>query len=339
MAKTKGISRRTDSSIGRCRAVVCDPHPPGRSGGVHLQARDGSVPEPADQCPPGAGSRSHQGRQRRPARNPLLSGEPAWFGYRFADPNPQRGCGFPQYRGIRCPTVAPVAAITNVGFAFNDYEHVWRAVDGKLGDIVTAQISKTGALVVAKAADNGFRQITSSSKPIKTPQDLQGYRIRVPVSPIFTSLFTALGANPTSINFNELYTALQTHLVDGQENGLVAIEAGKLYEVQKYVSMTNHIWDPFWILGNRRSFTRLPNELQEIVRHELDRAVMEQREDVVRLDASLKDQLTGKGLAFEQVDKDAFRGALAKAGFYKEWRDKFGDENWKALEAVVGPLA
>ena len=249
------------------------------------------------------------------------------------------GVDFLNIAGSVVSTVAPVAAITNVGFAFNDYEHVWRAVDGKLGDIVTAQISKTGALVVAKAADNGFRQITSSSKPIKTPQDLQGYRIRVPVSPIFTSLFTALGANPTSINFNELYTALQTHLVDGQENGLVAIEAGKLYEVQKFVSMTNHIWDPFWILGNRRSFTRLPNELQEIVRHELDRAVMEQREDVVRLDASLKDQLTGKGLAFEQVDKDAFRGALAKAGFYKEWRDKFGDENWKALEAVVGPLA
>lgn len=249
------------------------------------------------------------------------------------------GVDFLNIAGSVVSTVAPVAAITNVGFAFNDYEHVWRAVDGKLGDIVTAQISKTGALVVAKAADNGFRQITSSSKPIKTPQDLQGYRIRVPVSPIFTSLFTALGANPTSINFNELYTALQTHLVDGQENGLVAIEAGKLYEVQKFVSMTNHIWDPFWILGNRRSFTRLPNELQEIVRHELDRAVMEQREDVVRLDASLKDQLTGKGLAFEQVDKDAFRGALAKAGFYKEWRDKFGDENWKALEAVVGSLA
>ena len=250
------------------------------------------------------------------------------------------GVDFLNIAGSVVSTVAPVAAITNVGFAFNDYEHVWRAVDGKLGDIVTAQISKTGALVVAKAADNGFRQITSSSRPIKTPQDLQGYRIRVPVSPIFTSLFTALGANPTSINFNELYTALQTHLVDGQENGLGRDRSREaLRSTRKYVSMTNYISESFRILGNRRSFTRLPNELQEIVRHELDRAVMEQREDVVRLDASLKDQLTGKGLAFEQVDKDAFRGALAKAGFYKEWRDKFGDENWKALEAVVGPLA
>ena len=134
-----------------------------------------------------------------------------------------------------------------------------------LGAYVRAQIEKTGYIVVSKAADNGFRQITSSAKPIKTPEDLKGYRIRVPVSPIFTSLFKALGASPTSINFNELYTALQTHLVDGQENGLVAIEAGKLYEVQKYVSETNHIWDPFWLIANRRAFTSLPENIREIL--------------------------------------------------------------------------
>ena len=80
-------------------------------------------------------------------------------------------------------------------------------MDGSLGAYVRAQIEKTGYIVVSKAADNGFRQITSIAKPIKTPDDLKGYRIRVPVSPIFTSLFKALGANPTSINFNELYTA------------------------------------------------------------------------------------------------------------------------------------
>ena len=106
----------------------------------------------------------------------------------------------------------------------------------------------------------------------------------MPVSPIFTSLFKSLGANPTSINFNELYTALQTHLVDGQENGLVTIEAGKLYEVQKYVSETNHIWDPFWLLGNRRAVKALPDDLQAIVRREFDRAAMEQRADTAKLE-------------------------------------------------------
>jgi TRAP-type C4-dicarboxylate transport system substrate-binding protein len=174
---------------------------------------------------------------------------------------------------------------------------------------------------------------------MKTPEDLKGYRIRVPVSPIFTSLFKALGANPTSINFNELYTALQTRLVDGQENGLVAIESGKLYEVQKYVSETNHIWDPFWLIGNRRAITNLPENIREIVRNEFDRASIEQRADSARLNTTLKDELIKKGLAFENADRPAFRAALTQAGFYKEWRDKFGAETWAALEAVVGPLS
>ncbi len=249
------------------------------------------------------------------------------------------GIDFLNIAGSVLSTVAPVAAITNIGFAFTGYDQIWPGMDGALGQFLRAQIEKSGMIVVAKAADNGIRQITSASKAITAPEDLKGYRIRVPVSPIFTSLFTAFGASPTSINFNELYTSLQTHLVDGQENGLVAIESGKLYEVQKYVAETSHIWDPFWVLGNRRSFARLPADLQETVRREFDRAAGEQRGDVAQLDATLKAQLTAKGLAFAPVDRAAFRGALAKAGFYKAWRDKFGAEPWQALEAAVGPLA
>jgi tripartite ATP-independent transporter DctP family solute receptor len=249
------------------------------------------------------------------------------------------GTEFLNIAGSVLSTVAAAAAITNVGFAFSSYDEVWPGMDGSLGAYVRAQIEKTGFIVVSKPADNGFRQITSAAKPIKTPDDLKGYRIRVPVSPIFTSLFKALGANPTSINFNELYTALQTHLVDGQENGLVAIDSGKLYEVQKYVSETNHIWDTFWLIANRRAFTALPENIREVVRAELDRASMEQRADSARLEASLKGELGKKGLVFENADRAAFRATLAKAGFYKEWRDKFGAETWGALEAVVGPLS
>ena len=249
------------------------------------------------------------------------------------------GIDFLNIAGSVLSTIAPVAAITNIGFAFTGYDQIWPGMDGALGQFLRREIEKTGVLVVAKAADNGIRQITSASKAITAPEDLKGYRIRVPVSPIFTSLFTAFGASPTSINFNELYTSLQTHLVDGQENGLVAIESGKLYEVQKYVAETSHIWDPFWLLGNRRSLGRLPADVQETVRREFDRAAVEQRGDVAQLDTTLKAQLSARGLAFNPVDKAAFRGALAKAGFYKSWREKFGAEPWQALEAVAGPLA
>lgn len=249
------------------------------------------------------------------------------------------GIDFLNLAGSVISTVAPAAAITNVGFAFTGYDQVWRGVDGTLGAHVRGQIEKAGVLVVARASDNGFRQISSSSRPIRTAADLAGYHIRVPVSPIFTSLFKSLGANPTSINFNELYTALQTHLVDGQENGLVAVDAGKLYEVQKYIAGTDHIWDPFWVLANRRSFARLPDDMQQLVRQEFDRAALEQRDDVIRLNATLKDALTGKGLIFVTADKPSFRTALTTAGFYREWHDKFGTETWSALESVVGRLA
>lgn len=249
------------------------------------------------------------------------------------------GIEFLNIAGSVISTVASGAAITNVGFAFSDYDQVWSGVDGPIGAYVRTQIEKAGLIVAAKAADNSFRQITSNARPIRAPEDLKGYRIRVPVAPIFTSLFSSLGASPTSINFNELYTALQTRLVDGQENGLVAIDSGKLYEVQKYVSETNHIWDPFWIVANRRAYAKLPETLQEIVRRELDRAAMEQRDDVVRLNGTLKTQLTARGLVFETADKPAFRKALTQAGFYRDWKDKFGPEAWKALEAVTGGLA
>lgn len=249
------------------------------------------------------------------------------------------GIEFLNLAGSVISTVAPAVAITNVGFAFKDYAQVWPGVDGALGKVVRAQIEKVGMIAVSKASDNSFRQITSSSRPIKTPADLKGYHIRVPVSPIFTSVFKALGASPTSINFNELYTALQTHLVDGQENGLVAIDSGKLYEVQKYVSETNHIWDPFWLLGNRRAFANLPDDLKAIVVAEFDRASLEQRDDVAKLNTTLKEQLTGKGLVFESPDRALFREALSQSGYYAEWRQKFGAEVWTALEAVVGPLS
>ncbi|GGH24051.1 ABC transporter substrate-binding protein [Alsobacter metallidurans] len=249
------------------------------------------------------------------------------------------GIEFLNIAGSVISTVAAGAAITNVGFAFADYDQAWRGVDGAIGEYVKKQIEKAGLQIASKASDNSFRQITSATKPIKNPADLKDYRIRVPVSPIFTSLFSSLGANPTSINFNELYTALQTKLVDGQENGLVAIDSGKLYEVQKYVSETNHIWDPFWLVGNRRAIARLPADLQEIVGREFDRASLEQRDDVAKLNGSLKAQLSAKGLVFEAADKPAFRSALTASGFYKTWKDKFGAEAWSVLESVTGELA
>ena len=236
-------------------------------------------------------------------------------------------------------TLVPAAALVNVGFAFTSYDQVWKGVDGELGQYIAAQIEKSGIQVIAPFADNGFRQITSSERAIRAPEDLKGFHIRVPVSPIFTGLFQALGAAPTSINFNEVYTALQTKLVGGQENGLVVIETAKLYEVQKYVSQTSHIWDCFGLFANRRAMARLPADVQEIVKREIKQSVMDQRADAAKLESSLKAELQGKGMNFVEVDRAAFRSVLQKSTFYSDWRGKFGDAAWTALQSVSGSLA
>src|SRR5205085_160421 len=102
-----------------------------------------------------------------------------------------------------------------------------------------------GLHCIEKSWDHGFREITSRTKRIDKPEDLKGFKIRLPVSPHFIALFKHLGASPTAINFGEVYSALQTGVVDGQENPLVLIDTAKLYEVQKYCSITNHIWSGF----------------------------------------------------------------------------------------------
>jgi TRAP-type transport system periplasmic protein len=241
--------------------------------------------------------------------------------------------------GLILSTLVPVAAINGIGFAFKNYDQVWPAMDGSLGAHVRAAIDKAGLHAFDKIWDNGYREMTSSTKPIHTPDDLKGFKIRVPVSPLWTSMFKAFGASPASINFSEVYSALQTKVVEGQENPLSIIDTAKLYEVQKYCSITNHMWDGFWFLANAAAFKKLPNDLQEIVARNLDAAALKDREDIRKLNESLQDELTKRGMVFNTTDAELFRTALRKAGFYAEWKQKFGAEAWRLLESHVGALS
>jgi len=236
-------------------------------------------------------------------------------------------------------TFVPVSGIINTGFAFPSYDAVWKAMDGDLGTYIRAQIAKTPIQTVSKIWDNGFRHITSSGREIKTPEDLKNFKIRVPPAPILTSLFKALDAGPAPINFNEVYSSLQTKVVDGQENPLPIIATTRLYEVQKSCSLTGHVWDGYWILGNKRAWEKLPQDVRDVVTRELDRSAVDERADIAKLSESLRQELTQKGLQFIEVDRAPFREALGKTSFYKEWKGKFGDEAWTHLEKTSGKLA
>ena len=248
------------------------------------------------------------------------------------------GVEFFTLSGLILSTLVPAASISGMGFAFNDYPSVWKAMDGDLGAYIRGQIAKANIVAMDKIWDNGFRQITSSTKPIAAPTDLKGFKIRVPVSPLWTSMFKALDAAPASINFAEVYSALQTKIVDGQENPLAIISTAKLFEVQKYCSLTNHMWDGFWFLANRRAWEKLPPDLQAIVAKHINAAAVKERVDVAELNAGLQKDLATKGMAFNQPDSAAFRDQLRKAGFYGEWKGKYGDEAWAILERSVGKL-
>jgi TRAP-type transport system periplasmic protein len=249
------------------------------------------------------------------------------------------GIEFFTLSGLILSTLVPVASINGIGFAFPDYPAVWKAMDGELGEYVRKQVARVNLVAMEKIWDNGFRQTTSSTRPIQGPEDLKGFKIRVPVSPLWTSMYKAFDSAPTSINFSEVYTALQTKVVDGQENPLAIIATAKLYEVQKYCSLTNHMWDGFWFLANRRAWERLPENVRTVVAKHVNAAGLKEREDVARLNAGLQKELTDKGMVINQPKAEAFRDKLRAAGFYAEWKGKYGDEAWSILEKYTGKLS
>jgi tripartite ATP-independent transporter DctP family solute receptor len=190
-----------------------------------------------------------------------------------------------------------------------------------------------------KIWDNGFRQMTSSRGPITTAKDMDGLKIRVPVSPLSVSMFKGLGAAPAGLQFSEVYSALQTRIVDAQENPLPIIQVAKLFEVQKNCSLSNHIWDGFWFIANGRMWESLPADLKTIVSSAINDAGVKQREDIRKLNESVQADLIAKGLQFNKTSPDSFRAKLREAGFYGEWKGRFGDEAWGLLEQSVGKLA
>jgi tripartite ATP-independent transporter DctP family solute receptor len=236
-------------------------------------------------------------------------------------------------------TLVPLSGLPSVGFAFQSYDQVWAAMDGGVGDVVRDAIGKTGIVATKKMLDNGFRQITSSSsRQLNSVEDLKGFKIRVPVTALLTSLFSGLGALPSSISYSELYSALQTHIVEGQENPLAQVSTGKLYEVQKYCALSNHCWSGYWIVANRRALSSLPADLLQILNDSFDAAAIKERGDLLELDRSLQAELTAKGMVFNKPDAVRFRAALVKAGFYAQWQKTYGNEAWAQLEKYTGPL-
>jgi TRAP-type transport system periplasmic protein len=235
--------------------------------------------------------------------------------------------------------IVPLASIENLAYAFPNRETVFRAMDGDLGTVIRAEIGAKGMVVLEKIWENGFRDITTSSKPIRTVDDLGGLKIRVSPGKIRMDTFQSLGAAPTPIALSELYTSLQTHVIDAQENPLLLVSQQKFYEVQQYVSVSDHIWSGYWTLLNQDAWNKLGGELQRIVSREIGAATLAARNDTVLLNRSVRDQLVRRGMKFNDVDKESFKKKLAEARYYERWKAEFGSKAWTALERYASKLA
>jgi tripartite ATP-independent transporter DctP family solute receptor len=236
-------------------------------------------------------------------------------------------------------SVVPVAAIQGVGFAFKNSADAFAAMDGPLGAYVRKDIESKGLVVFDKMWENGMRQITASPHPVKVAADLASFKIRTPPGKLWVDLFHSLGAAPTPIAFAEVYTALQSHTVDGQENPYAIIDTAKLYEVQKYLSVTNHMWSAYWLLGNPDAWKALPPDVQAVVSRNASKYALLQRRDTMLLNASLADQLARRGMTVNTADTAGFRAKLRETKFYERWRTEFGTGAWDLLEAHSGKLA
>jgi tripartite ATP-independent transporter DctP family solute receptor len=232
--------------------------------------------------------------------------------------------------------VVPVAAIQSVGFAFKDPQQALGAMDGALGAYVRSEIESKGIHPFDNIWENGMRQITSSTKPIANLADLGNFKIRTPAAKISLDLFKELGASPTPINFSELYTALQTHVVDGQENPPANIMTGRFYEVQKYLSLTAHQWSGYWLIMNGDAWKSLPPDIQATVTKNAHTAAQKQRSAVIAANISLVNVLRGKGMTVNEADRSAMKAQLGN--FYKTWKGEFGDKAWSLMESATGKL-
>jgi tripartite ATP-independent transporter DctP family solute receptor len=217
-------------------------------------------------------------------------------------------------------TVVPVAEAQQLPFAFKSAAEAHKAIDGPLGKYIGEEMAAKGMHLFPVAGfDNGMRQVASISRPVTTPSDFAGMKIRVPPGQMMLDTFGAFGAQPVTTSANQIYDALKTGRVDAQENPLAILQGFKLYELVKYVSLTNHMWSGFNAMA-----------------HSATKYVRQQRQDQAALNASLRDDFVKRGLAFNDVDQTAFRARLP--GVYATWKEKLGSKCWSLVEAEVGKL-
>ncbi|WP_186388623.1 MULTISPECIES: TRAP transporter substrate-binding protein [unclassified Stappia] len=226
----------------------------------------------------------------------------------------------------------PEALVLDLPFLFKDYASARGVLDGEIGQELLDKVSENN-LVALAWSENGFRHVTNSSRPINTPADLQGLKIRTMENPVHMEAFRAAGASPTPMAFPEVFAALQQNVIDGQENPIPVITASKFWEVQSNLTLTGHVYSPAIILASPSLWDGLSDEEKGWFEEAAKVAVEATRAKVEADEANGVALLRQNGMnVVETVDQAAFQQAVAPA--YDSFKAKYGDEMLKRIQAA-----
>ncbi len=236
-------------------------------------------------------------------------------------------------------SLLPAASLLSVPFAFKSPQQYQTAANGALGAFIAAAAVPLGMRKFETGFYGGFFEMQNRLRPINVPADLAGMKIRVPAGPLDVGTFKALDASPTVINLSEVYTSLQTHLVDGIEVPLPTVRNFKFYEQVKYCSLTHHSGLTYMLFVNNDVWAKLPKNVQEVLDHELNAAASEASRSMAAQEASIEAELSSKGMTFNRPALEPFAAKIRASGLYAQLRSQSDPKGWDILEKTTGKLA
>lgn len=237
--------------------------------------------------------------------------------------------GSPNFTGLE-----PKLNVIDIPFIFKNREHVYKVLDGEIGQGLLKDLEAQGLKGLA-FWDVGFRAFSNSKHPVTKPDDIKGLKVRTNQNPMYIEAFKLLGGNPVPMPLAELYTALETRAVDAQEHPIGIFWSSKLYEVQKYLSLTNHGYTPLIVVVNKAKFDALSPELQKAVLESAKEAGQFQRDLNVKNEQEIIEKLRKHGVEVtEKVDTEPFKAIIAEQ-VRKSFVEKYGDELLKKVDSLA----
>ena len=216
----------------------------------------------------------------------------------------------------------PETLLTDVPFLFRDSAHARQVLDGPIGQDILARFPAKGLIGLAWG-ENGFRHLTNNRRPVRTPEDLRGLKIRTMENPVHITAFKVLGAQTTPLSFTDLPAALRLGTVDGQENPLPTILASGFAPLQKYLSLTGHVYSPALFIASPATYAKLSESDRKALTEAARTGGKAMRERVSEIEANALEELKAQGMAVEtEIDKARFQAALAPA--YTDYAKRFG---------------